>query len=264
MTRISMPAFALFVLFPLAVLPSASAGAADFVPDARLQVSAARYFPAERDLDWTAWIGAGLGLVRFGSVTAFGNADVETIIGSSYRTFDANQANYHLELGARCRLGDVTAGPFFHHVSRHYVDRSKRQSVDWNVLGVRLTGDTEISGRSLRFLFSLGHTTQASLPRYGWEAVAEVDARLLKLGAGTLFLRARERFVTAEPTASQPRGDFLDSLVEAGGHWDLSGRAFEGYLAFERRNDVFIEAPGARDRLLVGIRFLYQTPDGER
>jgi hypothetical protein len=258
-----MPALALCLLCSLALRPPASAEAADFLPDARLQLSAARYVPEERDLDWTTWIGAGLGLVRFGSVTAFGNADVETIIGSSFRTFDANQANYHLELGARCRLGELTAAPFFHHVSRHYVDRSKRRSVDWNVLGVRLSGDAEISGRSLRFLVSLGHTTQASLPKYGWEAVAEVDARLLKAGAGTLFLRARERFVTAEPTESQPRGDFLDSLIEGGGRWDRSDRAFEGYLAFERRNDVFIEAPGARDRLLIGIRFLYQTPDAE-
>jgi len=249
--------------FVLCALVPGRTAAGEFLPDARLQVSAARYVPEERDLDWTTWIGAGLGLVRFGSVTAFGNADLETILGSSFRAFDANQANYHLELGARWQLGELTASPFFHHVSRHYVDRAKRRSVDWNVLGVRLSGDTHVSGRPVRFLLSLGHTTQASLPKYGWEAVAELEAHLLKRGAGTFFLRARERFVTAEATENQPRGDFLDSLVEGGGRWDGGGRAFEGYLAFERRNDVFIEAPGARDRLLVGIRFLYQTPDAE-
>ena len=259
MTRIYTLALVLCVLASPAL-----ASTLDLLPDARLQVAGARYVPAERNLDWTTWIGAGVGLVRVGKVTAFGNADVETVIGSAFRTIDANQANYHLELGARCRLGELTATPFFHHVSRHYVDRPKDRSVDWNTLGLRVSGETGVSGRSLRFLLSLGHTTQASLPRYGWEAVGELETDVLKMGAGTLFLRVRERFVTAEATEAQPRGDFLDSLVEGGSRWNRGGRAFEGYLAFERRNDVFIEAPGVRDRLLIGIRFLYQTPDPER
>ena len=75
------------------------------------------------------------GLVRVRDTTAYFTADVETIIGDTLRTFDANQANYHLEAGLRQRVGRGAATLFFHHVSRHYVDRAKTQAVDWNILG---------------------------------------------------------------------------------------------------------------------------------
>jgi hypothetical protein len=73
-------------------------------------------------------------------------------------------------------------------------------------------------------------------------------------------LRARERFVSAEPTQDLPRGDFLDSLAEGGIRFERDSHAAEFFVAFERRNDVYVELPGVRDRALVGIRFLYGAP----
>jgi hypothetical protein len=75
--------------------------------------------------------------VGIGGFRAYIVGDVETIIGSTRRAFDASQANYHLETGGRWLWHGVTVNPFFHHVSRHLSDREKEQAVDWNMLGVR-------------------------------------------------------------------------------------------------------------------------------
>ena len=36
-----------------------------------------------------------------------------------------------------------------------------------------------------------------------------------------------------------------------------AGRIFEAFAAYERRNDVFLLVPGARDRALFGIRIRF-------
>jgi hypothetical protein len=73
-------------------------------------------------------------------MTGYITVDVETILGRERRPFDANQANYHLEGGLRSRAERHLLIPFFHHISRHLVDRPKTQLVDWNLLGLRAAG----------------------------------------------------------------------------------------------------------------------------
>ena len=116
----------------LTAIPSARA---ELLPEVSVHLRAARYVPARTDFHWQGWIGAGASLVRVGGTTAYFTSDVETIIGNTLRAFEANQANYHLEAGVHQRAGRGTATLFFHHVSRHNVDRPKIQAVDWNILG---------------------------------------------------------------------------------------------------------------------------------
>src|SRR5262245_55607422 len=154
----------------LVAFASRLAAAADgtvLLPDLWADLEAARYAPVETDLYWTSWIGAGAGLVRHRGVTAYFQADLETILGNTLRPFEANQANYHLELGAWRRLGAAEATLFFHHVSRHLVDRAKVQAVDWNVVEMRASAmlPPEFFVPT-RVTFGLGHTTLASLVRY--------------------------------------------------------------------------------------------------
>jgi hypothetical protein len=227
-----------------------------------VRLSAARYAPAETDLLWTGWIGAGAGLFRVNGVTGWGLAEVETILGDTLRPFEANQANYHLQLGFRRTVGRVDVEPFFHHVSRHYVDRPKTQAVDWNVLGVRGAARFQPGGRPLWVKAGLGRTTQASLPGYEWEATAGVELAARE-GDGTVpYLRAQARYVTVrdlgEPETLQ-RGRFLDRSGEAGLRLARGGRAIELFVAGERRNDVFLEEPGALTRALFGLRILART-----
>lgn len=248
----------LLVVLPLLV-PAAARAEVQFFPDATVRLMAARYQPTETDLHWTGWIGAGAGLVKVNGVTGYGLAEVETILGDTLRVFEANQANYHLELGLRGAVGGLEVGPFFHHVSRHYVDRPKVQAVDWNVLGVRASRRLTASGHPLRVGGSIGHTTQASLPGYQWEVTASVDFALREGDGAQPYVKASGRLVTVRDaataaTATLDRGGFLDRWGEAGVRIARGAHQVELFVAGERRNDVFLEVPGARTRALFGLR----------
>jgi hypothetical protein len=231
----------------------------ELLPDVSVHLEAARYAPVETDMHWMGWIGAGAGLIGVGATRAYFTADVETIIGNTRRAFDASQANYHLEVGMHRRLGARhEAAVFFHHVSRHLVDRPKEQAVDWNVLGVRWAGHRP--GRvPLAFVFGLGHTTLASLVGYRWEATGQLDAAFPVGEKSEAYLTGRARYVTVQRSEAFPRGNFLDRSAEAGLRWRRGSRTLETYAAWERRNDVLVVAPGARSRGLFGFRILFNS-----
>jgi hypothetical protein len=223
-----------------------------FLPEAFARLEAARYVPADEDQVWTGWIGAGVDLVKAGRVSLEFTADVETIIGRERRAFDANQANYHLAGAARVALGRYEVAPFFHHASRHVVDRPKTQAVDWNIVGVRATAPLA-DGRG-RVTAGVGHTIQVSLVGYGWEVTARGELDVLRRAPGEAYAALDLRYVTAEAVPEFPRGSFTDWGVEGGFRWRSGPRSLDTFAAFERRNDVFVEVPGARDRLLLGFR----------
>lgn len=232
----------------------AGAEAADLLPEASLRLSAARYLSAERDFQWTAWMGGGIGLLRVGRVSLLGSADVETIIGNERRGFDANQANYRLDTSLRVALGRRAAALFFNHVSRHTQDRSKPQAVDWNTVGVRFSGPLAETPFPTRFLASAGHTTLTSLVGYRFEGVLRLEADLATRPWGQLFFDAELRGVTAEPSALFPRSGFVDAKGEAGIRLRRGARSAELFLAYEHRNDVYLTQPGSRTRGLLGLR----------
>jgi len=226
------------------------------LPGVSIRLSAARYAPVETDLHWVGWIGAGVELFQLRGTAGFIDADLETILGDTLRPFEANQANYHLELGARGVVGEIELTPFFHHVSRHLVDRSKTQAVDWNILGVRAAARLP-SGSLLpvRVELGLGRVTLASLVGYRWELTGRVEGQLLNRHWGELYALADARLVLVEHTPAFPRDSFVDASVEAGVRWTRERRFLELFLAYERRNDVLIETPASRHRALFGLRF---------
>jgi hypothetical protein len=240
-----------------ALLFAAPVSAADFLPGVSLHLEAARYAPAEKDLHWMGWLGGGTDLVRARGATGYVRGDVETILGNTRRAFDATQANYHLELGARRRAGRVTVNPFFHHVSRHYSDREKAAAVDWNVLGARVAAAWAEGAVPVRVSFGLGHTTLASLVGYRWEATGDAEAELHRGRNASFYVGASGRFVSIDPDPALVRGSFLDASLEAGGRFAHGRRVLETYTAYEHRNDVFLEAPGARDRARIGFRIRF-------
>jgi hypothetical protein len=240
-----------------ALAAGASPSAVEVLPDVNLRLGAARYIPADTDFGWEAWIGAGAGLLRVRGATAYFTADVETIVGNERRAFDANQANYHLEAGVGARLLGGDAALFFNHVSRHYADRPKEQAVDWNELGVRYGRALVGGARPLHLTLSVGRTTLASLVGYEWIATAELAAEPVRKGPLSLLLRAGTRAVTVDPDPALPRGSFLDGYVQAGPRFSTGGRVLDLFAAAERRNDVFLEVPGSRDRVVIGLRISY-------
>ena len=254
MTRIAVAALVLTLGGALATADTV------LLPDVSVHLLAAHYAPVDTDFRWVGWIGAGAGLVQVDGVTAYFTADVETIIGNARRTFDANQANYHLEAGLRRRFGEQhEAAIVFHHVSRHVVDRVKVEAVDWNLLGVRVSGRRP--GRiPLAYVAGLGHTTLASLVGYRWEATGHLDAALVSGEKAEAYVAGDARFITVERSDAFPRGNFLDRSGEGGVRWRRGGRSLETFVAWQRRNDVFIQRPGAWSRALFGFRILFALP----
>jgi hypothetical protein len=234
------------------------------LPEASLHLMAARYAPAETDFQWTSWVGGGVGLLRLREATLYGSANVETIIGNARRGFDANQANYHLELGVRRHFGGLGLAIVFHHVSRHAVDRPKVPAVDWNVLGFRASGRLP-SGFPLptRVEVGVGHTTLASLVGYRFEIAGGTDTRALTRGFGHVYLRTSARLVTTKRSNAFPRDGFLDLGAEGGVRFARGERALELFVAFERRNDVLLQVPASRDRALFGMRLGLEPRDAE-
>jgi len=243
----------------LAVVGGASTAVAappELLPEMSLRLQAARYRPTAPDLHWDTWIGAGVGLVRFDRTTVAFQGDVETTAGNTRRAFDASQVNYHLEPAIRVALRkDREATLFYHHVSRHEIDRPKVQAVDWNVLGVRasapLPSALRVDGRAT---LSLGHTTQQALVGYRWEILGQVEATPRRRSRGAPYAVTRLRVVTADRSAALPRDGFTDFVLEGGARWGRAAQTLQVFVAYEHRNDVLIQQPGAKDRALLGFR----------
>jgi hypothetical protein len=237
--------------------PSAAlAGSTELLPDATLRLQGARYEPTATDLHWDTWIGAGAGLVRVGWATLSLQTDVETTAGNTRSGFDATQANYHLEPAIRGAFsGDRTLTLFYHHVSRHEIDRPHEDVVSWNVLGVRASAPFPKSlGVRGRATLSLGHTVKPRVVGYHWEAIGQLEVDPLSRPWGALYVFTRARLVSAEPTPAFPRGGFVDFLLEGGPRWSRGERTLQLFAAYEHRNDVLVQEPGVMDRALLGFR----------
>jgi hypothetical protein len=247
---VSLGVFVL-VLVPVAV----GASDVELLPEVTVQLAGAAYVPREDAFAWDTWIGGGAGVLRVRSATAYFTADVETVLGQERRAFDANQANYHLEGGLRIRFRRQLLIPFFHHVSRHVVDRPKTELVDWNLVGVRVTGPLPASfPLAARYAASVARTVHALGVGYEWELVGVLDVELAHLGWGYPYLRADARLVTVDREAGIARGDFVDFLGQGGLRFHRGGRDLGLFAAYEHRNDVFVLLPGARNRALFGLR----------
>jgi hypothetical protein len=236
------------LLSPLAAAAPARADGNGFLPAAFARLEGTRYVPSEDDQVWDAWVGGGVDVLKAGNVTVEFTADVETILGREIRTFDPNQANYHLAGALRIVVGGDEVIPFFHHVSRHEIDRPKTQAVDWNLMGVRARA-TFAEGRAW-VVVGIGHTLGDTPVDYGWELTGRAELEPLR----PFYVAADIRWVNAEPVPTFPRGSFTDLSLEGGARWRRGQHDLDLFAAYERRNDIFVQAPGMRERLLLGFR----------
>jgi hypothetical protein len=244
------------IAMPLCSVFPATAADLDILPDVSLCMEAVRYVPPKTDQGFAGTISGRSGLVGTRTTAFYLSASVETILGSERRPFDANQGSYHIELGLDQRLQDVRLTPFFHHVSRHELDRSKPEAVDWNVLGLRVDGPwPRHTQPRLRVSFSAGHTTAASLIGYRWEFTGKLDAVPTPRTSAEIHGRARARLVTTAPSERFSRKRFLDYSAELAVRWTRRRRTFEAFVSLDHRNDVLLTAPDIRTRLLLGVRF---------
>ena len=233
-----------------------SSGEAPLFPEFGLHVMWSRYAPTETDLHWTSWIGGSVGFFRLGETSVYGSAEVETLAGNSRRGIDATQVAYEFELGLRRRHRDWLFEGFFHHVSRHLVDREKEQAVDWNLLGVRVLKQIPTGlGVPVRAGGSIGFATLSSGVGYEFVMTGRLEADLWQRKNAGVYLRLGARLVALDPEEPLLRGNFVDLMIETGGRLARGDRMGELFVAYERRNDVYLDRPAKLDRALFGIRF---------
>ena len=222
------------------------------LPDTSVSLRAARELNPAPDFQEVGWIGAGAGIFETQGATFYFTADLETVVGNVIRPVDPNQANYHLEAGLdRPFSGGRRLNLFFHHVSRHAVDRPKIDTVDWNVLGVR--GEMPLRFVPGQLLASVGHTTRASMIGYDWEFIGRVEGDVLPSRAQGPYYDGGVRLVTTTPSAVYNRSSFVDGFAEVGWRWTRDGRKLDLFVSYEHRNDAALLEPGSRDSWLVGF-----------
>jgi hypothetical protein len=249
-------AFLSTLLLTTVIVPAiVRAADVELFPDVSLRLEESYYVPSEDAFVWDTWVGAGAGVLRVKAAIVYLTADVETILGRERRAFDANQVGYHLETGLRIGAGRHTVVPFFHHVSRHVLDRPKTELVDWNLIGIRVAGRfptvLPVNGR---YSTSVGHTVKWRGVGYEWELEGVVELEVIRRSWGGVYLGADVRFVSVDPHSRLARADFVDFFGEGGVRFARGGRSFDVFVAYEHRNDVFVLAPGVRDRALLGLR----------
>jgi hypothetical protein len=243
------------VLSLASTLSSAPGAAAELLPEVAVHLRLARYMPSDPGLEWDGWVGAGFGLLRAGSTTAYLRADVESVASNEGISVLVDQVNYQIEGGVHRDLWGGDASLFVHHVSRHLADQAKSEKVDWNLIGIRYARRlTRTSGPALWLGVGQAVAVSTSVVDYRAETTLLVDVEPIGRQGARAYLLGALRYVLTDPDAPAARGGFADARVEAGVRLPRADRALEAFAAYEHRNDVRVTGSAAGDRALLGIR----------
>jgi hypothetical protein len=258
----------LFVAVPLAAQPqptvSPAPAAPEFLPRYDFHMSIDRLMRsltpqqqlADKRFSWDSHYGGSFDLVDYVAGRATVTLDYQAVMGSEFRPFDPNQANYMLEASVSGRSSEATeAAVIFHHVSRHISDRPKTFAVAWNLLGGRFLHRVTAGTTTLDVALEGGRIVQRSYVDYRWLGelnllVRHTLARQLGVFAhGTGQLYAVDKIVV-------PRGNQAGGRIEAGIRLHGRGGAMEIFAGYEKRVDAH-----PLDRLqqrwgLAGLRLL--------
>jgi hypothetical protein len=196
--------------------------------------------------DFADFVGARMGVTL----------DYQAVMGSEYRPFDPNQANYTLEgfISARVAPSTEVAG-IFHHESRHLSDRPKAFAVAYNEIGARLMRRQTFGATTLDIDLEGGRAVQHSYVDYTWLGELQLLVRhpvserlgLFAHGSGQVF--AVDELV-ANRTAQ------TGLLLEGGVRVDGRAGALEIFAGYEDRIDADPLDRQTQRWGLVGFRLL--------
>jgi hypothetical protein len=183
-------------------------------------------------------------------------ADYQAVLGSEYRPFDPNQANYILEASVSGRTSERTeAAVIFHHVSRHISDRPKAFAVAWNLLGGRLLHRATRGATTLDLAVDAGRVVQRSYVDYTWLGELNLMARRALGARAGVFAHGTGQVFAVDKTVAG-RAKQAGARIEAGIRLNGRGGAMEIFAGYEKRVDA-----DPLDRLpqrwaLAGLRLL--------
>jgi hypothetical protein len=203
---------------------------------------------------WDTNFGGELDLVDYVAGRATFVANYQAILGEEFRRFDPNQGNYILGASVSARPHGFEAAAVFHHESRHLGDRVKRQAVDWNMIGGRVSatrtrGRVEFRGRA-----DLRGVVEKSFVDYRWELDTDARARFRLSTEAALFAGGGVRVLGVDGTRS--RGTQHGFRGEGGVRLQGRGAAVELFVAGEQRIDPYPLELSTERWFTAGFRLL--------
>jgi hypothetical protein len=164
--------------------------------------------------------------------------DYQAVMGSEYRPFDPNQANYTLEgfVSARLDANTEVAG-IFHHVSRHLSDRPKTFAVAYNEIGGRVMRRLTVGATTVDVDLEGGRAVQHSYVDYTWLGEGHLLVRHPVSEHVGLFAHGQGQAFAVNETLAN-RGAQAGGQIEAGVR--VTGRAavLEIFAGYEKRVDA--------------------------
>jgi hypothetical protein len=217
--------------------PAQASTTTEFLPRYTFHLAAEHLSSDDRQFVWDTNFGGELDLVDYVSGRATFVANYQAILGEQFRRFDPNQGNYILGGSLSFRPQGFEVAAVFHHESRHLSDRIKRQAVDWNMLGARLTatrtrGRVELQGRA-----DIRGVVEKSFVDYRWEIDTDARARLPITSMAAVFGGGGVRVLGVDGTRN--RGTQRGFRGEGGVRLQGRGAAIELFVAGEQRIDPY-------------------------
>ena len=186
---------------------------------------------------WDGNLGVDIDVVDYGLGRAAIVANYEVVMGSEFRAFDPNQGNYILEASASARTDAFEIAGVFLHVSRHLSDGPKRRSVDWNMVGGRISRDVRRGRTDLRGRADVRGVIRRGFVDYRWEVDTDVAARVALRPRVAAIARGGVRVLGVN--AFQNRGTQYGYRGEGGVRVEGSVAALDLFVAAERRIDPY-------------------------
>ena len=202
---------------------------------------------------WDGNLGVDVDVVDYGVGRAAIVANYEVVMGSEFRPFDPNQGNYILEASVSARTPAFELAGVFHHESRHLGDRPKRRSVDWNMVGGRISRDLLLGRTTLRGRADVRGVIRRGFVDYRWEVDTDVAARVALRPRVAAIARGGFRVLGVD--ASRNRGTQHGYRAEGGLRVEGRAAALDLFVAAERRIDPFQLELSTATWLTAGFRF---------
>lgn len=251
------PCFVLFLTSslvaqePLTVIPTTP----QFFSRYDFRLSAAALSVDDPRFSWDIYFGGDIDVFDYVVGRTSTIIDYETVLGSEFRAFDPNQANYILEVSSSYRIGKTEVAGVFHHVSRHLSDRPKRFAIAWNILGVRVLRRATFGKVSIDVDADAGWATQHANVDYAWAANADLGIRRQVSPRVGLFARGSSHLIGVH-SGPASRHTQSGGAGEAGVRLDGKAGGAEFFVGFERRVDADPLDFGAQRWFMVGFRLL--------
>ena len=210
--------------------------------------------PAER-FSWDSHFGGSFDVVDYVVGRATVKVDYEAVLGSEFRPFDPNQANYTLEPSLSVRVGETELAAVFHHMSRHLSDRPKHFAIAWNMWGGRLLRRKTVGNVTIDGALDVGRVVQHSFIDYTWITDGDVLVRRPVSPRLGVFAHGSAQVFCVDGTIPD-RGTQFGMLVEAGLRVAGRGGALEAFAGFERRVDAYPLDRVPQNWVLAGFRLL--------